>query len=495
MNELLRIHPSDRVAVALRPLTAGSSIPVSGADFSVTLREDVAMGHKVALEDIAAGEKVIKYGFPIGEATAAIPRGSHVHSHNLRTLLSSGLTYAYHPTHPTLPQGTPASFNGYPRADGRAGIRNELWIIPTVGCVNDVAEALAKKAHSLVGGSVENVRALTHPYGCSQLGDDQENTRTVLANFATHPNAGGVLVLGLGCENSGVEEIKKRMGSYDPERVRFLISQDVEDEVGEGFRLLEELASRMRKDARVPCDASKLVVGLKCGGSDGLSGITANPTIGGFSDLLIARGGSTILTEVPEMFGAETILMDRCEDEAVFEKTVKLINDFKAYFESCGQPVYENPSPGNKAGGITTLEDKALGCTQKSGTAPVVDVLPYGGRVTRPGLTLLSAPGNDLVASTALAAAGAQVVLFSTGRGTPFGCPVPTVKISSNSALAAHKSKWIDFDAGTLVEGGTLPERAQALFDYVLEVAGGKRTRNEENGFQGMAIFKTGTTL
>ncbi|MCR4818322.1 MAG: altronate dehydratase family protein [Fretibacterium sp.] len=495
MNDLIRIHPSDRVAVALRPLMSGSSVPVSGADFSVTLRDDIAMGHKVALGDIAAGEKVIKYGFPIGEATVNIPRGSHVHSHNLRTLLSSGLTYAYHPAHPTLPQGAPASFSGYPRKDGRAGIRNELWIIPTVGCVNDVAEALAKKAQSLVGGSVENVRALTHPYGCSQLGDDQENTRTVLARFATHPNAGGVLVLGLGCENSGIEEIKKRMGDPDPERVRFLISQDVEDEVEEGFRLLEELAARMRKDVRVPCGASKLVVGLKCGGSDGLSGITANPAIGGFSDLLIARGGSTILTEVPEMFGAETILMDRCEDECVFEKTVKLINDFKAYFESCGQPVYENPSPGNKAGGITTLEDKALGCTQKSGTAPVVDVLPYGGRVTKPGLTLLSAPGNDLVASTALAAAGAQLVLFSTGRGTPFGCPVPTIKISSNSTLAKHKSNWIDFDAGTLVEGGTLPERAQALFDFVLGVAGGKRTRNEENGFQGMAIFKTGTTL
>ncbi|MCR5347433.1 MAG: altronate dehydratase family protein [Fretibacterium sp.] len=503
MNELIRIHPSDSVAVALRPLKAGASVPVSGAGSSVTLREDIAMGHKAALKDIAAGEKVIKYGFPIGEATAAIPRGGHVHSHNLRTLLSSGLTYAYHPTHPSLPKGAPAAFSGYPRADGRAGIRNELWIIPTVGCVNDVAEALAKKAQSLTGGSVENVRALPHPYGCSQLGDDQEHTRTVLARFAAHPNAGGVLVLGLGCENSGIEEIRKRMGDpsggplagYDPERVRFLISQDVEDEVEEGFRLLQELAARMQKDVRVPCDTSKLVVGLKCGGSDGLSGITANPTIGGFSDLLIARGGSTILTEVPEMFGAETILMDRCEDSAVFEKTVKLINDFKAYFESCGQPVYENPSPGNKAGGITTLEDKALGCTQKSGTAPVVDVLPYGGRVTKPGLSLLSAPGNDLVASTALAAAGAQVVLFSTGRGTPFGCPVPTIKISSNSALAAHKAKWIDFDAGTLVEGGTLPERAQALFDFVLEVAGGKRTHNEENGFQGMAIFKTGTTL
>ena len=497
MNDLIRIHPSDMVAVALRPLPSGRPVPVSGADFSVTLKEEVPMGHKVALRDIAAGERVVKYGFPIGEATADIPIGAHVHSHNLRTLLSGGTSYAYHPKHPRLPKPEgPVSFDGYPRSDGRAGIRNELWILPTVGCVNGVAEALAQRARSLAGSPVENVRAFPHPYGCSLLGDDQEHTRTVLANLAMHPNAGGVLVLGLGCENSGVDIIREYMGDrLDPERVRFLVAQDVEDELEAGFRLLEDLAARMRRDSRVPCDVSKLVVGLKCGGSDGLSGITANPAIGGFSDLLIARGGSTILTEVPEMFGAETILMDRCEDEATFEKTVRLINDFKEYFESCGQPVYENPSPGNRAGGITTLEDKALGCTQKSGSAPVVDVLPYGGRVTRPGLSLLSAPGNDLVASTALAAAGAQVVLFSTGRGTPFGCPVPTIKISSNSALAARKAKWIDFDAGTLVEGGTLPERARALFDFVLDTANGKRTRNEENGFQGLAIFKTGTTL
>ena len=425
------------VAVALTPLSAGSVVPVAGADCSITLTEDITMGHKVALRDINEGESVIKYGFPIGQATTHIKAGSHVHTHNLRTLLSSGLTYSYNPTKPALQPQEHTYFKGYARENGRVGIRNELWIIPTVGCVNDIAETLARKAQSLVGGGVENVR----------LGDDQEHTRTILANFATHPNAGGVLVLGLGCENSGVSEIQKRMGSFDESRTRFLISQDVEDELETGFHLLEELAGVMRNDTRVSCDASKLVVGLKCGGSDGLSGITANPTIGGFSDLLISRGGTTILTEVPEMFGAETILMNRCKDKVTFEKTVKLINDFKHYFEASGQPVYENPSPGNKAGGITTLEDKALGCTQKSGRSAVVDVLQYGGRVSTQGLNLLSAPGNDLVASTALAAAGAQIVLFSTGRGTPFGCPVPTVKISSNSALAQHKAIWIYFNA------------------------------------------------
>lgn len=497
MNKIIKINDLDMVAVALQPIKAGESVPVSGADFNITPLEDIPMGHKIALRDIKAGEAVIKYGFPIGEAKSDIAKGGHVHTENLRTLLSSAKEYSWQPVHPVINKSEPAYFDGYKRKVGRAGIRNELWIIPTVGCVNDIAETLANKAKDLLGGSVENVRAFTHPYGCSQLAEDQENTRKILADLITHPNAGGVLLLGLGCENSGIETVKKYLDeyNYDAERVRFLISQEVSDEVASGFELLKELAARMSRDKREKCPASELVVGLKCGGSDGLSGITANPTIGGFSDLLIANGGSTILTEVPEMFGAETILMGRCESQENYEKTVKLINDFKAYFESYGQPVYENPSPGNRAGGITTLEDKALGCTQKSGSAPVADVLKYADRVKAHGLSLLSAPGNDLVASTALAAAGAQIVLFSTGRGTPFGCPAPTVKISSNSELAAKKSNWIDFDAGTLVHGGNLRERAQDLFNFVLEVASGKKTRNEINGFQGMAIFKNGATL
>ncbi len=495
MNDLIRIHESDMVAVALRPLRKGETVPVGGTDFSLTVSEDIPMGHKAALRSIARGEKVIKYGFPIGEATEDIGKGGHVHTNNIRTLLSGAKSYAYRPTHPETAPLEDVTFPGYLRRDGKVGIRNELWIIPTVGCVNDVAQKLAERARDFLSDHITNVHAFTHPYGCSQMGDDQEHTRQILADLCVHPNAGGVLLLGLGCENSGIAEIDKRMGPHDDSRIRRLICQDVPDEIAAGTALLKELAEGMAADVRVPCPASSLTVGLKCGGSDGLSGITANPTIGGFSDLLIARGGSTILTEVPEMFGAETILMDRCENEEVFERTVSLINNFKAYFESCGQPVYENPSPGNKAGGITTLEDKALGCTQKSGSAKVSDVLAYGERAHTHGLNLLSAPGNDLVASTALAAAGAQIVLFSTGRGTPFGCPVPTVKISSNSPLAQRKQNWIDFNAGTLVDGGTLAEKAEALFDFVLNVAGGEKTRNELNGFQGLAIFKTGATL
>ena len=493
MNELVRITGKDMVAVALKPLKAGER--VSCGDCEITLRDDLPMGHKAALRDIRAGETVIKYGFPIGEATQDIPAGTHVHTHNLHTLLSGEKGYAWHPTYPQAEKREPAVFRGYPRKNGRPGIRNELWIIPTVGCVNDVAKALAQKGQSLAGGPVEGVYAFPHPYGCSQLGDDQDNTRKVLAALVTHPNAGGVLVLGLGCENSGIEQIKPFMGEYDESRVRFLVCQEVEDEVDEGMRLLAELAERMQADERTKCPASQLVVGLKCGGSDGLSGITANPTIGVFSDLLTGMGGSTILTEVPEMFGAETILMDRCETEELFGKTVRLINDFKGYFESYHMPVYENPSPGNKAGGITTLEDKALGCTQKSGTSPVKGVLAYGEPVTAPGLNLLSAPGNDLVASTALAVSGAQLILFSTGRGTPFGCPVPTLKIASNTPLATKKSGWIDFDAGRLLDGMTLDELGNELLEKVLETASGEPTRNERNGFHDLAIFKQGVTL
>ena len=493
MNELVRITERDMVAVALKPLKAGET--VSCGDTEVTLLDDLPMGHKTALRDIRAGEAVIKYGFPIGEATQDIARGQHVHTHNLRTLLSGEKEYTWHPSHPEVKKRETAVFQGYPRKNGRPGIRNELWIIPTVGCVNDVAKALVQRAQSLAGGPVEGIYAFPHPYGCSQLGDDQDNTRKVLAALATHPNAGGVLLLGLGCENSGIEQIRPLMGDYDESRVRFLVCQEAEDELAEGMRLLAELAERMQQDRRTECGADQLVVGLKCGGSDGLSGITANPTIGVFSDLLTGMGGSTILTEVPEMFGAETILMDRCESEELFGKTVRLINDFKGYFESYHMPVYENPSPGNKAGGITTLEDKALGCTQKSGSSPVKGVLAYGEPVTAQGLNLLSAPGNDLVASTALAVSGAQIILFSTGRGTPFGCPVPTIKISSNTPLAQRKSGWIDFDAGRLLDGMTLDELGNELLEKVLETASGEPTRNERNGFHDLAIFKKGVTL
>ncbi len=493
MAEFLKITARDNVAVALSQLTAGTVLDVEGE--SITLANDIPAGHKFALCDIAENAGVIKYGFPIGYATCDIAKGAHVHTHDLHTLLSGELEYKHTPTYPTVEPAEAATFMGYPRKNGSVGVRNELWILPTVGCVNDVAKALEKAAQVLVGGGVECVNAFPHPYGCSQMGDDQDNTRQILADLATHPNVGGVLVLGLGCENSGVDSIEAHMGDYDKSRVRFLVSQQVEDEFTEAMKLLEELADNMRGEVRVPCPASKLIIGLKCGGSDGFSGITANPVIGGFSDMLVAQGGTTILTEVPEMFGAETILMDRCDTTELFEKTVALINDFKRYFEEHHQTIYENPSPGNKEGGISTLEDKALGCTQKSGFAPVKDVLAYGEKVKVAGLNLLSAPGNDLVASTALAASGAQIVLFSTGRGTPFACPVPTVKISSNSKLAGFKHGWIDFNAGELLDGKTLPEMAQKLMDYVLAVASGEKVCSEKNGFHDLAIFKTGVTL
>ena len=493
MRDVLKISAQDSVAVALTALQKGTEVLVE--EQRIVLASDVPAGHKFALRDLKAGEPVIKYGYPIGQTKCDVMKGEHVHVHNLKTLLSGELSYEHHPNVGELECKEPATFMGYPRKNGKVGVRNELWILPTVGCVNDVARALERQAQHLVGGGVENVYAFPHPYGCSQMTEDQENTRRILADFATHPNAGGVLVLGLGCENSGVDFIRSYMGEYDESRVRFLVCQQTEDEMADAMKLLEELAENMRGEKRVPCPASKLVIGLKCGGSDGFSGITANPAIGGFSDLLIAQGGSTILTEVPEMFGAETILMDRCQTTELFDKTMALINDFKRYFEEHHQTIYENPSPGNKAGGISTLEDKALGCTQKSGFAPVKDVLSYGQKVEKQGLNLLSAPGNDLVAATALAASGSQIVLFSTGRGTPFASPVPTVKISSNSDLARRKHNWIDFNAGELLDGMELSELSRKLMDYVLRVASGEQVCSERSGFHDMAIFKTGVTL
>lgn len=493
MQDFIRIHEDDNVAVALRPIAKGEELTVG--QYQVTTQEEIPQGHKFALKPIAKGSEVIKYGFRIGFAKEDVPAGGWVHVHNLKTALGDLLTYTYEPVSSGLKETEHAYFEGFRRTDGKAGVRNEIWIIPTVGCVNSIAKALEKKAQKLVGGTVEDVIAFNHPYGCSQMGDDQENTRKLLADLIHHPNAGGVLVLGLGCENSNIPVLKEYIGEYDEQRVKFLQCQDVEDEQAAAMELLEELAVYAGAFSREKIDASELIIGMKCGGSDGLSGITANPTVGAFSDILISKGGTTILTEVPEMFGAETILMNRCETPELFDKTVSLINDFKNYFTSHNQTIYENPSPGNKKGGISTLEDKSLGCTQKSGSAPVKDVLAYGEPVKVKGLNLLSAPGNDLVAATALAVSGAQIVLFTTGRGTPFASPVPTVKISSNSRLAGHKDNWIDFNAGRMVEDKTKEELAQELFDYVLEVASGRKVKAEEAGFHDMAIFKQGVTL
>lgn len=493
MKNYMQIHEKDNVVVAIQEIAAGETIETG--NLQVTAKETIPAGHKMALCDISAGGDVIKYGCRIGQAKEEIKAGGWVHTHNLKTALGELLTYEYAPVETEEKELPDASFMGYVRPDGKVGVRNEIWIIPTVGCVNNVAQALAKAANNRLQGTVEEVIAFPHPYGCSQMGDDQEHTRTILADLINHPNAGGVLVLGLGCENSNIDVLKPYIGEVDEKRVKFLVCQETEDEMEAGGQLLDELIAQAASYKREPVSVSKLIIGLKCGGSDGFSGITANPLVGKFSDLLISRKGTAILTEVPEMFGAETLLMNRCENREVFEQTVKLINDFKQYFMDNHQTIYENPSPGNKKGGISTLEDKSLGCTQKSGSAPVRGVLSYGQRVEKTGLNLLSAPGNDLVASTALAASGAQIVLFTTGRGTPFASPVPTVKISSNSALAGKKKNWIDFNAGVLVEDQEMEETAQKLFDYVVAVASGKKVCSEEAGFHDMAIFKQGVTL
>jgi len=495
MDRYIQIHPNDNVAVALTDLPAGEVLHLSGRD--VTLREAIPVGHKIALADLNEQDLVIKYGYPIGHVLRRVQSGEWINEQVLKTSLEGIQSYVYQPvkTELTIPADG-RTFQGYRRKNGFCGIRNEIWILPTVGCVNGVANRLAERLQKETGGKgVDAIRAFPHNYGCSQLGDDHENTRKILRNMVLHPNAGGVLVVGLGCENNQPAAFREFLGDYDTERVRFLVCQEVADEEEVGMQLLREIYALAAADVRTEQPLSALRVGLKCGGSDGLSGITANPLVGRFSDYLVAQGGTTILTEVPEMFGAETMLMNRCASQDLFEKTVRLINDFKDYFIRNRQPVYENPSPGNKAGGISTLEEKSLGCTQKSGQSAVCGVLAYGEQVETHGLNLLSAPGNDLVASTALAAAGCQLVLFTTGRGTPFGTFVPTLKVSTNSRLAQQKPGWIDFNAGTLVEGEQMEDALERFICRIQDVASGAVTRNETNGYSDIAIFKTGVTL
>ena len=490
MPDFIHIHPDDNVAVALRPIPAGTVFA------GVTAAQDIPQGHKMALAPMAEGEQVMKYGFSIGHATAPIQVGHWVHTHNMKTNLSGEVEYTYNPkiTHPS--PIAPAVFQGFRRKDGKVGIRNEIWIIPTVGCVNDIAKKLVADNQDLVTGSIDGLYTFTHPFGCSQTGEDHAQTRKLLAALTRHPNAGAVLVLQLGCENLTHEQFVAELGDFDPDRVKFLTCQAVEDEFAACRTLLEECAAFAGQFQREEIPASELVIGMKCGGSDGLSGITANPTVGRFSDLLVAMGGSTVLTEVPEMFGAEGFLMDRCVSEEVFHKAVNMINGFKNYFIRHNEVVYENPSPGNKAGGITTLEDKSCGCVQKGGSAPIMDVIGYGDPVVTKGLNMLYGPGNDLVSSTALTAAGAHMVLFTTGRGTPFGAPAPTMKIATNTPLATKKQGWIDFNAGVVADGTrTLDEAARDLLALVLEVASGKQTMNEQRNFREISIFKNGVTL
>lgn len=489
----IQINSLDNVAVALSSIAQGETV-TAGA-YSVTAVQEIPQGHKIALKRIEKNENVIKYGFPIGHAQTDIEAGQWVHSHNMATNLEGEMSYTYQPDLTPVSLVEPELFQGFRRKDGRAAIRNEIWIIPTVGCVNDVAKRMVNMNQDLVKGSIDGLYTFDHPFGCSQTGADHAQTRKLLAALVRHPNAAAVLVLGLGCENLTQEQFLEELGEYDKNRVKFLICQEVEDEFEAGRRLLEECAAYAGQFEREPIPVSELVIGMKCGGSDGLSGITANPAVGRFSDMMIARGGSTVLTEVPEMFGAEGFLLNRCIDECVFEKAVDMINGFKNYFISHHEVVYDNPSPGNRQGGITTLEDKSCGCVQKGGSAPIMDVIGYGDPVVTRGLNMLYGPGNDLVSATAMTAAGAHMILFTTGRGTPFGAPAPTVKLATNSQLAKRKKEWIDFDAGSIVDGESIDDAARRLMKLVIEIANGKETQAERRGYRSISIFKDGVVL
>lgn len=494
MAPIVHINPEDNVVVALRPLKKGEPFSFEGRE--VTAAEDIPQGHKMAVDELASGSTVVKYGQAIGHVTQDVHVGQWIHTHNMKTNLSGEVEYTYEPTHPELQLQEPKTFMGYRTKDGRAATRNEIWIIPTVGCVNGIAQTLEARCQDLVQGTVDGIHTFTHPFGCSQTGADHEQTKKLLVALSRHPNAAGVLFLSLGCENCTHQQILDELGEYDPQRVRFLTCQDVEDELASGRAIIEELAELISHNRRVPIPVSELVVGMKCGGSDGLSGITANPTIGRVSDMVVAQGGTSVLTEVPEMFGAESFLLGRCVSKEVFDAAAGMLNGFKDYFLAHHEVVYDNPSPGNKQGGITTLEDKSCGCVQKGGKAPIVDVLKYADQVKKQGLNLLCAPGNDMVSSTALAAAGCHLIMFSTGRGTPFGAPVPTIKVFTNTALSKKKPNWMDFNAGVIADGeATIDEAANDLFDLVLRCASGKKTSTERRNCHEISIWKDGVVL
>lgn len=489
MSKLFKINDKDNVAVALEELRKGEIID------NIELLDDIPFGHKVLLNDLKSGENIIKYGNPIGHLTVDCKKGEHIHEHNLKTNLSDIIEYKYCGENEYKPKKCDVTFNGYLRQDGRAATRNEIWIIPTVGCVNNTAKRLEKIGQDIIGDGCDGVFAYTHPFGCSQLGDDQENTRKILASLANHPNAGGVLIVSLGCENTNAETFKKYLGEYNEKRIKFLITQDCEDELEKGEKLLKELYTFVKSFKREPIPINKLVIGYKCGGSDAFSGITANALCGRLTDKLTSFGTSAILTEVPEMFGAEKLLMKRCENEKVFNKCVNMINSFKQYFFSHNQECYENPSPGNHDGGITTLEEKSLGCIQKGGKTVITDVLEYGEHCKKQGLNLLTGPGNDIVSTTNLTAAGANIILFTTGRGTPLGASVPTIKVASNSRLAKRKSNWIDFNAGELIESNDFENMTEEIFKLLIDIASGRQTKNEQNGYREISIFKDGVIM
>jgi len=495
MKAIIKLHATDNVAIAMKNLMANDVVTVD--DIELTLTEDVNKGHKIALCDLTKDQHIIKYGDPIGFALNDIKQGSWVHTHTIKTNLHDELQYKYQPEFIEQQQALPSpEVNIYRRQNGDVAIRNEIWLIPTVGCVNGMIAQMKKEflaQHPEI--DVDGVHVFPHQFGCSQLGDDLETTRVLLQNMVLHPNAGGALIVGLGCENNQLEVFKEGLGDFDSSRVKFLITQQADDEIEEGVQLLEEIYDTVKHDKREQGLLSEVKFGLECGGSDGLSGITANPLLGYFSDYLIAQGGTTVLTEVPEMFGAETILMSRCKDKETFYDLVDMVNNFKRYYTDHNQPIYENPSPGNKDGGITTLEDKSLGCTQKAGSSKVQAVLNYGQRLKVPGLNLLDAPGNDPIATSALASAGCHMVLFTTGRGTPYGGFVPTLKISTNSELANKKKRWIDFDAGILIGDTTMAEAHEQFIQLLVTTVNGELTCNEKNDIREVAIWKKGVTL
>lgn len=488
MNTLLRLHPKDNVALALRPLPSGARVSVEG--ISLFTRDPIPYGHKVALVSIPKGGRIIKYGYPIGRAVRSISPGEHVHVHNTESGRAHGDTArpVIREESSLIPRFPQDTFLGFRRQDGRVGVRNHVLVMASVHCVNGGVER--------IGREVPGVVALPHIYGCSQLGEDLAQTRRVLEGYVSHPNVGATLIVGLGCEALPTRELVDGLRDRGY-RVELLLLQEIGGSraaVRKGKELAAELLGEVGKLRPEPVPLSELVVGVECGGSDAWSGVTANPAVGAIADALVAHGGTVILSEVTEFIGAEHILAARAISPEVGKAILRAVARREGVAVEMGVDLRgAQPSPGNMEGGLTTIEEKSLGAIVKGGTTPVREFLGYGERPSARGLVVMDTSGNDLESVTGMVAGGAQVVLFTTGRGTPVGNPiVPVIKISSNTPLYERMRDDLDFDAGSILRGEPPTSVAARLAALLLEVAGGRPTQAEVWGHREFAIEPRG---
>ena len=546
-NRYLKIHPSDNVYVALTDLKAGEKLKLNGRE--LTLADDVPAKHKFLENALRPEEEVIMYGTVVGKALQSIPEGGVIGTHNIKHKAApySGRTKSYQWTPPDVSNFKNKTFLGYHRPDGQVGTANYWLVIPLVFCENRNVEVISRafieelgfakpdawksyvhelvslyregktdkinslslsssgsNGHSRIFKNIDGIKFLTHQGGCGGTRQDSQTLCALLAGYIHNPNVAGATVLSLGCQNAEIKTLTERLKALDPNGSKPVIILDQQQSGTEQELLTQAIQKTFlalveaNKIERKPAPLNKLVVGLKCGGSDGFSGISANPAIGHTSDLLVTLGGSTILSEFPELCGVEQELINRCEDDKAGELFIKLMRTYSSAAEAVGSGFDMNPSPGNIKDGLITDAIKSAGAAKKGGTAPVADVLQYAEYIKKPGLNLLCTPGNDVESTTGTTGSGAQIILFTTGLGTPTGNPVSQViKLSTNTKLAQKMPDIIDFNTGSIISGEkTIEQVGEEILDFIIEVASGRVTaKSVELGQDDFIPWKRGVSL